>query len=80
MGVFVFPGGGNWSTRSISEGINGPIDPRHAWKYTILGNERPWRNRVSFSQGGGQFVFGLVIGLTGIAMGCYIYRGAEARS
>ena len=79
MGVLVSPRGGNWSTRSVSEGINGPIDPRHGWEYTILGNERAWRNRVSFSQGG-QFVFGLVIGLIGIAMGCCIYRGAEALS
>jgi len=80
MGVFVSPKDGSWSIRSVSEGINGPIDCPDTWEYTILGDKRPWRNRLSFSQGGGQFVFGLVIGLIGIAMGCCIYRGAEARS
>jgi len=80
MGRIRVPEGRNCSIRSISEGINGPIDSRDTWEYTILGNKRPWRNRVPFSQGGGQFVFELVLGLMGIAMGCCIDKGAEARS
>ena len=53
LGVFLSLMDWNWSVMSASEGINWPIDPRDAWEYMILGNKRPWRNRVSFSQEGG---------------------------
>jgi hypothetical protein len=78
MGVFVSPKDGNWSMRSVGEGVNGSIDPRDPREYAILGNKRPWRSLGSFSQIGGQFVFRWVIGFIGIAMGCCIDRGAEA--
>lgn len=63
MGVLVSGKDGNWSIRSVREGINRPMDSRDPREYTILGNKRPWRNWVSFSQEWGSFVFSLVRGL-----------------
>jgi hypothetical protein len=46
----------------------------------IFGNREPWRNRMSFSQEGGEFAVAWFIGSISTIKGCDIDRKAAALS